>query len=441
MILIHFLLAIFYVVLPIIFVLYYRTYYLKNDDDKFFFSVGFLLKIFGAIAAVLVYTQYYNGGDTLDYFDSGKYLLYYLSDNLDQSIDVLFRDDLRNFNETNFIVLSKKFNYWYTRPSYTVAKISMFLNLLTFSSFFLSSILCSYFSFFCSWKFYRFILDHSRLNRKSVGYAIFFMPSVVFWGSGLFKDTFTLAGLNLLIVGFVSIIGYNKLNIKNFVFVFIGLYLLFNIRSFFILASMPFLIIWVFNLKFNSIPSYSIKFVLTPIFLIIIIASIFLIVQTMSSTFQELSLENLVDKSKGFQGWHTTLKGSAYSLGDIEYSTQGILSKILPSIVVTYFRPYIWEAGKPIIILSALQSLFFVFFTLYAILKLKIIYFLKSFVTSPPAIALMGFSLFYSMVVGFTSYNFGALDRYKIPCLSTYIIAILFILERYNFIYKTNSND
>lgn len=441
MILIHFLLAILYLGFPILFVLYYRTYYINNQDDKFFFTIGFLLKIFGAIAAVLIYTQYYKGGDTVDYFRSGQHLLYYLADNTGQILEVLFRNNLRNYDEVNFVVYPYKFNYWYSGPAFTLSKISMFLNLLTFSSFFLCSILCSYISFFCSWKFYRFIADHSRLKRKSIGYAIFFMPSVVFWGSGLFKDTFTLAGLNLLIIGFVSIFGYNKFNLKNFIFVLVGLYLLINIRSFFILASMPFLILWVLNLKYNAIPSYSIKFILTPLFIILIGVSIYLLIQSVSTTFQELSLENLVDKSKGFQGWHTTLKGSAYSLGEIDYSNQGIFNKILPSINVTFFRPYLWEAGKPIIILSALQSLFFLLFTIYAILKLKIIYFFNSFFTSPPAIALMGFSIFYSIVVGFTSYNFGALDRYKIPCLSTYIIAILFVIENYSFKYKRNSND
>jgi hypothetical protein len=48
----------------------------------------------------------------------------------------------------------------------------------------------------------------------------------------------------------------------------------------------------------------------------------------------------------------------------------------------------------------------------------------------------MGFSLFYAFVVGFTSYNFGALDRYKIPCLSTYIISLLLTLESYKSTYN-----
>jgi len=214
----------------------------------------------------------------------------------------------------------------------------------------------------------------------------------------------------------------------------IGVYLLYSIRSFFLMSALPFLILWVISLKYSSIPSLTFRTFLMPFFILMTGFSIFLIQKTLVQTFQELSIETLVDTSKGFQSWHTSLKGSAYSLGDIDYSPNALVSKIPASLAVTFFRPFIWEAGKPIIFLSALQSLFFLILTVYMILKMRIIYFFTAFFSSPQAIALMGFSLFYGMVVGFTSYNFGALDRYKIPCLSTYVLALIFTWEK----YKTN---
>jgi hypothetical protein len=436
LIVIHFILGILYIGIPLFLVLYYRTYYLENLEDKRIFTLGFILKMLGATSAVLIYIFYYRGGDTTDYFDSGKFLLEYVSENIDQLPTILFSSDLKNYQELAFIQFGKKANYWYSKPTYTVTKISLLFNFITVNSFYLTSILCSYFSFFCSWKLYRFILNHTSLNRTQVGYAIFLMPSVIFWGSGLFKDTFTLAGLYLLIIGFVQFFGYNKFKLYNILYMIIGVYLLYSIRSFFLMAALPFLIIWVISLKFYAIPSFTVKFFLTPIFIGLISLSGFMMLKTISETFQELSFEKLVDKSKGFQSWHTTLQGSAYSLGDIDYTSSALVSKIPASLTVTFFRPFLWEAGKPIILLSALQSLFFLLTTIYLILKMRVIYFFSSFFKSPQAIALMGFSLFYGMVVGFTSYNFGALDRYKIPCLSTYMLALLFILDKYNHINK-----
>lgn len=437
MIVIHFLLGILYLGIPFFFILYYRTYYLENVEDKKIFTLGFILKIIGATSAVMIYLFYYGGGDTVEYFNSGKYLLEYVSENIDQLPTVIFSTDLRDFNEMSFNQFGVRSSYWLSKPTYIISKISLIFNFFTLNSFYLTSILCSYFSFFSSWKLYKFILKYSELNRIHVGYAIFLMPSVVFWGSGLFKDTFTLSGLYLLIVGFVQIFGYNKLKLSNLLYLFIGIYLLYSIRSFFLMAVLPFLIIWVLSLKFYSIPSLTTKFILTPIFIGFIGLSSFFLLKTMSQTFLELSFENLVDKSNGFQGWHTTLKGSAYSLGDIDYSSSGLIGKIPASLNVTFFRPYLWEADKPIILLSAMQSLFFLLATIYVILKMRIIYFFTSFFKAPQAIALMGFSLFYGMIVGFTSYNFGALDRYKIPCLSTYILALIFTLNQYNRKFKS----
>ena len=436
MIVIHLILGILYIGIPLFFVLYYRTYFIDNIEDKYIFTLGFILKIMGATTAVLIYLFYYGGGDTTDYFESGKFLLEYVSENIDQLPTILLSSDLKNYQEIAFIQFGKKINYWYSKPTYTISKIALLFNFITVNSFFLTSILCSYFSFFSSWKLYRFILNHTVLNRTHVGYAIFLMPSVIFWGSGLFKDTFTLAGLYLLIIGFVQFFGYNKFKLYNILYMIIGVYLLYSIRSFFLMAALPFLIIWVISLKFYAIPSFTVKFFLTPIFIGLISLSGFMMLKTISETFQELSFEKLVDKSKGFQSWHTTLQGSAYSLGDIDYTSNALVSKIPASLTVTFFRPFLWEAGKPIIILSALQSLFFLLVTVYLILRMRIIYFFSSFFKSPQAIALMGFSLFYGMVVGFTSYNFGALDRYKIPCLSTYMLALLFILDKYNHINK-----
>lgn len=437
MFVLHFLLSIIYIALPIIFIFYYRHYRIENKHDKKFFLYGFLTKIFGSISAVLIYTLYYKGGDTTYYFETGKRISEYILEFPEYIPTVFLSDNLRKYSEMNFLVFKKSIVYHSDTSSYTISKISIILNILTFSSFFLSSILCSYFSFFCSWKFYKLITRISTVSRNYIGYAIFFMPSAIFWGSGLFKDTFTMAGLYLFIISLVEMFGYKRFKFAYLLYLIIGFYLLINIRSFFLLSAFPFIAIWILYLNYNKIGSPAIRFFLIPVFIAIVVGSTFFIFQSLTSTFKELSLENLADKSKGFQSWHTTLKGSSYSLGEIEYTVSGIVSKLPASIAVTFFRPYIWEANKPIIILSAIQSLAFTLITIYIILKLKIIYFFSNLIKSPPAIALMGFSLFYAFVVGFTSYNFGALDRYKIPCLSTYIIALIFIYEG----YKLKNNE
>jgi len=438
MIILHFFLGLIYILLPIVFVLYYRIYYLEKEEDKYFFLWGFVLKMFGAVSAVLIYTQYYSSGDTLYYFQAGSKLLDFLLDHPNAFFDIFLSPNLSKYENLDFIYYKQGLVYYRDTSSYTVSKISILLNFLSFQSFLLTSILCSYFSFFCSWKFYKFISKKVDFEKMKIGYAIFFMPSVIFWGSGLFKDTFTLAALYLLMIAMVNIFGYKKISPSYLIYIVLSLYLLISIRSFFLLTIFPFISMWVMLLNYRKIASPAIRFFLVPVFILFILGGSFFILKSLTQTFQELSFENLADKSKGFQSWHTTLKGSAYSLGDMDYSLQGIVNKIPAAINVSLFRPYLWEANKAIILLSAIQSLIFLIFTFYVLMKLKFIYFFKHLFRSPGALSLLGFSLFYAFIVGFTSYNFGALDRYKIPCLSAYIISLLFVLDDY---YKELSQN
>lgn len=421
----------FYILLPLFLVFYYSVHYIKDSIERKFFYQGFLLKIFGAISAILIYVYYYKGGDTTSYFSNGEALFNYLTLYPEYIFDIFFSSTLSNFNDYNLIPFKRELYYCYSKESYFLTKISLIGSFITFRSFFMTSILCSYFSFFASWKFYKFIIQFYPELKKSLGYSVFFIPSVIFWGSGLFKDTFTLIGLYLFIIGFISIFGLKKNKYYYYFYLIIGFYLLITIRSFFILAILPFILFWSFSFYIGKINNRTLKFILFPFFILIVGGIIILLLNIISKEMKELSAENLQTRIEGFQSWHTSLNGSAYSLGEIEFTKMGIISKIPAAINVTFFRPYLWEANKPIIFISFLQSFFFLCFTIYTLVKMKFIYFFIELFKSAENLFFIGYSLFFAFIAGFTSFNFGALDRYKIPCLSTYIIGLIIIRYKY----------
>jgi hypothetical protein len=93
-----------------------------------------------------------------------------------------------------------------------------------------------------------------------------------------------------------------------------------------------------------------------------------------------------------------------------------MLSKFPQAVVVTLYRPFLWEARKVIIALSALEAIIFLFFTLKLIFKKKGGIF-KMLGKDANMMFFLIFSLIFAFAVGITSYNFGSLSRYKIPCL------------------------
>jgi hypothetical protein len=426
-----------YLIISFLILIVIKKRFIQDETDKYFIIKGFYLKILGGFAAGFIYVFYYNGGDTTFYFDATKLISNYLVDNPFDFIYIFSSSNLKDSDNFDILKLINQNAYLRDTPTYTVVKICTLFNLFCFNSFFAIIFFCASFSFLCSWNFYKAIGVLYPNIKKKIGFAVFFMPSAIFWGSGIFKDTFTLGAIFLLFYSFIYLFIIRKFSILLLLSFILSLYLLKNIRSFFLITILPFLVFWVFQHNYNRIKNFGLKMVMAPIFIVILVGFVVVGTQLLNNFFVELDAEKFQDKLMGFQGWHTTLKGSAYSLGKMEYTPLGYLKKFPAAVNVTFFRPYITEVNKPLIFLSFLQGLFFTFFTLYIIFRYNFVRFFGQLFKSYDAIALLGFSLFFGFITGLTSYNFGALDRYKIPCLSTYIIALLIVEYR----MKINRNS
>ena len=120
-------------------------------------------------------------------------------------------------------------------------------------------------------------------------------------------------------------------------------------------------------------------------------------------------------------------EGSAYDLGNFTPTLTGMLTKFPLAVNVTLFRPYLWEARKPIIFLNAIEAFLFLFFTLKVIFSVGLKRIWKSIARSPNIQFCLVFTLIFAFAVGISSYNFGALSRYRIPCLPFYAMALVLI--------------
>ena len=121
---------------------------------------------------------------------------------------------------------------------------------------------------------------------------------------------------------------------------------------------------------------------------------------------------------------------SNFSLGVEFDGTPLSLIKIAPAaIVATLYRPFLWESKKLSTLLSSLESLAMMLFTLYVILKTGIFRFVKTILRNPMVLYCFMFAIIFSLFVGATTLNFGTLVRYKIPAMPFYLIALFLILH------------
>jgi len=130
--------------------------------------------------------------------------------------------------------------------------------------------------------------------------------------------------------------------------------------------------------------------------------------------------------------------GSAYTLGDFDYSPAGMVRKFPLAVWVTLYRPYLWESHNIVMILSALESLAMLILTIYVIWKSGIRFFYRSLTTKPIVIFCFLFTIMFAFAVGISTYNFGSLVRYKIPMMP-FFISGLFIILYYSKVEKKRS--
>ena len=180
-----------------IFVLLYTYRHFKKDPAYRFFLGAFVLKVLGGVAFAFVYVYYYKFGDTFLYFRGGQTLAQTLVDSPGDYFRLLMADngnlpaDLGDFEAA--ISYSRGAEEWF------MVKLLSPLVLLAFDSYLVVTLLMSLISFFGAWKLFLVLKDLLPNRQGMAFFAAFLIPSALFWGGGIMKDTFTLAGINYII--------------------------------------------------------------------------------------------------------------------------------------------------------------------------------------------------------------------------------------------------
>ena len=164
--------------------------------------------------------------------------------------------------------------------------------------------------------------------------------------------------------------------------------------------------------------------------LCIVVGGSVVAMQRLTNELGKYSLENVAQTSRitgSYIYWISGDEGSSYNLGDFSPTIGGMLSKFPLAVNVTLFRPYIWEAKKIIVLLSAIEAILFLFVTLKILFTIRVVAIWQTINRDPAIQFCIVFSLIFAFAVGISSYNFGALSRYKIPCLPFYSLAMVLI--------------
>ena len=402
-----------------------------NQFTKPYFIPALSLKFVGAIALGLIYQFYYKGGDTFNYFYHAKVINSAFDKSFATGLKLLTDNGGDNIPETAPFVARM---FWHQAGSaeYLISRITAFIGLICFNNYTVISLFFASISFSGIWAMYLTFAKIRPQVYKQLAWTIFYIPSMFFWGSGLLKDSLCMGALGWLFYALYKGAIQRRALIICAIIGFAAAYALFAIKVYILLSFLPGALLWIFNETNARIKNQGLRLIAKPLFLSLGGAVAFYAAINLTKGDSEYDIDKIGERSKitsdAIYQISVQQEGSGYHLGELDGSI-GSMVKLAPQAVgTTLFRPFIWEAHNPVMLLSALEASLILIFTLRIFWRLGITHTFTTISQTPVLVLCFVFAIIFAASVGISSSNFGTLVRYKIPMIPFYLSG-LYILQ------------
>jgi hypothetical protein len=408
-----------------------RKYTLKRQNKSKLYSYffwGLVAKMVGAVSLGLVYSYYYKGGDTINYHTTAFTLVDLLYDNPENFTYVYFGKP----HISEYYLMNSQFpNCFWVSDEYAffISKCIVPFEIIAGKSYMATAIIIASVCYLSVWRLYEVFVSEFPRFYKQLAIPILFMPSVIFWGSGIMKDSVTFSAVCLFVHGFYWFFIKKKRNIIFLGAVVLAAYLLLSIKPYILFALFPGAILWLITLRITSIKNVFLRVLFGPIIIIVGIIAIMAMLQYFSNSLGKYSIDKVLYTATGSQ---KDLKqeyygGNTFDIGDFDPTLEGLLSVSHKAIFATLFRPTVLDVRNIVMFISAIENTFILFFCVYLLFKLKLFGFFKYIRANPLVFFSFTFALFFALSVGISIANFGALVRLKIPCIPFFMACLVII--------------
>lgn len=420
----------------------YRRRKYEHPILKKYHRRGFWFKVIASMAYSM-FVLYISPGDTTTlYYPEGLNFYKTILDDPSQ-IKILFTP--ASFFDPNVLSDFRNAGYFDEESNFMVTRCVAFFSFFTFGKFLAINLFFSMVAFTGMWRLYRFFYDAYPHLHKHFAWAIVYLPTFVFWSSGILKDSLCVAALGWLTYSMNAIFYEKKSILKNCFNLFLSISILYIVKVYILVSYLPLFVLFLILRNLKMVQNKLYRTMLVLVFLSISIVAFLNLGETMQSTIGDFAGEGLTESIKTYQNIYAhqakTVE-SNFSLGiEFDGSVQSLIKMAPAAIVATFYRPFLWESKKLSTLMSSTESLVLMLFTLYVIFKLGLFRFMVTIFRSPMIMYCFLFALIFGLFVGATTLNFGSLVRYKIPAMPFYIIALVLMLDFHGKIRKKENPE
>lgn len=412
--------------------IFYFKKFVPQKQLRPLFIKALFVKIFCGFILGVIYDFYYKGGDTMWYYHGGGVIY----ESFFESPLIWFKMVFGPMEKSpDIFMYANKIYHFGDSQSYFVIRICGFLSILSLNTYTTIAMAFALISFNGIWHLFLIMRSLYPQHEKRFGYACFYIPSLCFWGSGILKDSLLVAGVGWALYALYHLFFLKQRFVKSIFLFGLASLILLNIKPFVFIALFPPFIAWYILSRIRSIKSNFGRTLFGPIITFVLLFFGFLLLSALSkdTMFDINNINAITLNIKTSKDYLVNIanyqNGSAYDIGDLDGNVASTVALAPNAAWVTFFRPYIWESKNLIMLLAALESSFFLVFTFATLYKTGLIKCIRMIWEDPFLIFCLSYSIFYGIVIGLISGNFGTLVRYKIPVLPFFLCAIIVLYD------------
>lgn len=415
---------------------FYQNEKKVNNPEYKYYTYGLSLKLFGGVMFFLIYGYYYNGGDTSSYFQSSMSYAELFYSHPFEFLKVYFSAPTEEMTSLFFSTTGKPPLHYVVFDSKTlfVAKFFVPFAIITYNSYFLTTLLVSFLSFFMVWQLYKTFCKLTQ-NQFISFLVCFCIPSALIWASGISKDVFTYSAtcwmIGELILYFSIQEKYERRAYKSFLVVLINLLIIIKVKPYIVIVIFPAFIMWrTYTVMSKYIKHKGLRFILYPIILVSAIMVSYGFLNLMGESLDKFQIDQALDQAVVIQ---QDLKqdyygGQTFDIGDFDASLSGVLLKFPIATFAGLFYPLPYQVSSVVSFLSSLENLILLLMFLRLLIARQIRKKMGSLIRfNSTYLFLIIFVILFAFMIGLTTPNFGALVRFKVPIFPSFLLLLLML--------------
>ncbi len=391
----------------------------------FFLSFKFLI----SLCLFSIYTYYYPNrleADIFKFFDDSHVVYNSLYNSPTDFKNLIFETNLDDPYYVNGYL--QKMNNWdriyetgVYNDSRTIIKLNAIFRFISFGEFHVHSLFFCFLSLTGLVAFFRVAKKIFNNSQSILVIMLFFLPSLMFWTSGILKESVHLFALGLLLFSLDKVLRFKKISLS-IVGLFVSLLLLVYIKIYVLLALIPSFTCYIIS-RFSKLKKWKIY---VPVLLLFSVVVLFSKQFSPNLNFVEI-IETKQENFIRFAEHQDA--GSRFPLTNMDQSIGGLLKVVPEGVVNCFIRPLPWES-KNIIELPAILENILVFIGLLLLLKLVIemkvviVEEHKNFIW----FSIVSVFILYAMIGVVTPVS-GSLIRYKVTALPFLVIIFIYFFQ------------